>query len=125
MIVYWDTEDYSFIIENDNGKRMRITSSMVQTNPTSDCIIMNDAVLIHKVDMLDTINVGDQVKPDEVAREGVVLRLLGTRCLIVYCENRWRMTNGNPLGFPVEEAVLISKRDDVFFKSVRDRMIMF
>lgn len=125
MIVYWDTEDYSFIIENDNGKRMRITSSMVQTNPNSDHINMEDAVLIHKVDMLDTLSIGDQVNPDEVAREGVVLNLIGTECLIVYCLGRWRLANGNSLGFTVNQAALHSKRDDAFLEVVHDRMIGF
>lgn len=125
MIVYWDTEDYSFIIENNNGKRMRVTSSMVQENPTSDHIVMRDAVLIHKVDMLDTITVGEQVNPSEVARDGVVLRLIGTDCVVIYCGSQWRFPNGDTLGFIVNEAVLHSKRDDALLKIIRDRLLKF
>lgn len=125
MKVYWDVEDHSFIIENDNGKRMRVTSSMVQINPNSDSVVMDDAILIHKVDLLDTVNVGDKVNPAEVEREGVVLRLIGTNCFIVYCENWWRMANGDRLGFSVNEAVLHCKRDDALLKVIRDRLIEF
>lgn len=125
MKVYWDVEDHSYIIENENGKRMRVASEMVEDNPTSDYVVMMDAVLIHKVDPLDVVNVGDKVNPAEVAHEGVVLRLIGTSCFIVYCENQWRMTNGNSLGFSVNEAVLHCKRDDVLLKVVRDRLIAF
>lgn len=125
MKVYWDVEDYSFIIENNNGKRMRVTSSMVQINPDSDNIVMEDAVLIHKVNLLDTISVGDKVNPAEVEREGVVLRLIGTNCFIVFCENRWRLANGDRLNFIVNQAMLHSKRDDVFLKIVRNRMNEF
>ena len=104
---------------------MRVTSSMVQINPDSDHIVMKDAVLIHKVNLLDTISVGDQVNPAEVEREGVVLRLIGMNCFIVFCENRWRLANGDRLNFIVNEAVLHSKRDDVFLKIVRNRMNEF
>lgn len=125
MLVYWDTEDHSFIIENDNGKRMRVSSSMVEINPTSDHIVMRDAVLIHKVDLLDTINIGDQVKPNEVARDGVVLQLLGTRCLVVYCQGQWRLENGNGLPFIIDRAILHSKKDDVFLEIVHKRLMDF
>lgn len=122
MKAYWDTEDHSYIIENENGKRMRVSSSMVEVNPTSDHIVMRDAILVHEVDPLDMVNVGDIVNPDDFAREGVVLRLMGTNCYIVYCEGQWRMKNGNGLAFSVNEARLHSKRDDVFLKIVRDRL---
>lgn len=125
MKAYWDTEDHSFIIENENGKRMRITSEKVETNPTSDYIVMEDTTLVYEVDPLDMVNVGDIVRPDKVAREGVVLRLIGTSCYIIYCENQWRMSNGNGLGFMVDDAVLDAKRDDVFLKVVRDRLMEF
>ena len=125
MKVYWDTEYPSFIIENENGKRMRVTSSTVQLNPTADHIIMKDAVLVHEVDLLDTINVGDKVNPAEVEREGVVLRLIGTDCFIVYCENHWRSANGNGIGFKVTEAVLHSKMDNAYYRAVRERLIGF
>ena len=122
MKVYWDTKDRSFIIENENGKRMRITSGKVEADPFADHIIMTDAVLVHEVDALDMASIGDKVHPDKIAREGVVLRLIGTNCYIVYCENQWRMKNGNGLGFNVDEAVLYSKRDDVFLKIIRNRL---
>lgn len=125
MKVYWDTEYPSFIIENENGKRMRVTSSTVQINPTADHIIMKDAVLVHEVDLLDTINVGDKVDPAKVEREGVVLRLIGTDCFIVYCENHWRSANGNGIGFNVNEAVLHSKMDNTYYRAVRERLIGF
>ena len=105
MKVYWDVEDHSYIIENENGKRMRITSEKVETNRTSSHIIMKDAVLVHEVDPLDIVSIGDKVDPDKIAREGVVMRLIGTNCYIVYCENQWRMKNGNRLSFSVDEAV--------------------
>ena len=123
MKVYWDVEDHSYIIENENGKRMRITSEKVETNRTSSHIIMKDAVLVHEVDPLDIVSIGDKVDPDKIAREGVVMRLIGTNCYIVYCENQWRMKNGNRLSFSVDEAVLHSKRDDVFLKIIRNRLI--
>lgn len=125
MKVYWDTEDHSYIVENQNGKRMRISSGKVESNPASDHVVMTDAILVHKVDPLDMVNVGDEVNPAEIAREGLVLRLIGTNCFIVYCENQWRMKNGNGLGFIAHKAVLHSKRDDVFVKIVRDRMNEF
>lgn len=122
MKVYWDTEDHSYIIENENGKRMRVASGTVEINPASDRIVMREAVLVHEVDPLDTISVGDKVNPAKVEREGVVLRLIGTDCFIVYCANQWRMKNGNRLSFSVDEAVLHSKRDDVFLKIIRNRL---
>ena len=122
MKVYWDVEDHSFIIENDNGKRMRVTSSMVQTNPNSDYIIMEDAVLIHKIDLLDAISIGDKVYPAEVARDGVILRLIGTDCFVIYCENHWRFLNGERVEFPVHEAVLYSKRDETLLSQVKTRV---
>lgn len=125
MKVYWDVEDHSLIIENENGKRMRITSKKVEDDIFSDHIIMKDAVLVHEVDSLDVISVGDKVNPAEVEREGVVLRLIGTNCFIVFCENRWRLADGNRLNFIVNEAVLHSKGDDVFLKIVRNRMNEF
>ena len=125
MKAYWDTKDNSYIIENENGKRMRVTSGMVDGNLDSPYITMEDTVLVHEVDPLDIVNVGDQVNPAEVEREGVVLRLIGTNCFIVFCENRWRLANGNRLNFIVNEAVLHSKRDDVFLKVVRNRMNEF
>lgn len=125
MKAYWDAEDHSYIIENENGKRMRITSGRVEVNPASDHVVMTDAVLIHGVDPLDLFSIGDEVNPDEVAREGVILRLIGTEGLIIYCEGHWRLPNGNLLGFPVDKAVLHSKRDDVFLKIVRNRLMRF
>lgn len=125
MKVYWDTEDYSFIIENDNGKRMRITSSMVEENPTLDHIAMTDAMLIYEVDPLDTLRIGDQVIPSAVVRDGVVLRLIGTAGLIICCGGQWRTTDGKLLRFAVNEAVLHSKNDDDLLRIVRNRMIMF
>lgn len=123
MKVYWDVEDHSFIIENESGKRKRITSAMVEGNLDSDYINMEDAVLVHEVDPLDMVNIGDKVNPDEVAREGVILRLIGTNCYIIYCATRWRRGNGNGIDFSVDEAVLHSKRDDVLLKVVRDRLM--
>lgn len=125
MKVYWDVEDHSLIIENENGKRMRITSKKVEDDIFSDHIIMKDAVLVHEVDSLDVISVGDKVNPAEVEREGVVLRLIGTNCFIVFCEGHWRLADGNRLNFIVNEAVLHSKGDDVFLKIVRNRMNEF
>ena len=125
MKVYWDTEDHSYIIENENGKRMRVTSEEIEVNSASDYVIMTDAILVHKVDPLDIVSIGDKVNPDKVAREGVVMRLIGTNCCIIYYKNQWRLTNGSSLGFSVNEAVLHCKTDYALLKVVRDRLIEF
>lgn len=124
MKVYWDVEDHSYIIENENGKRMRISSGKVETNPASDHVVMTDAILVHvhKVDPLDMVNVGDEVYPAEIARDGVILRLIGTDCFVIYCENHWRFLNGERVEFPVHEAVLYSKRDETLLSQVKTRV---
>ena len=122
MKVYWDTEDRSFIIENNNGKRMRITSAKVEDNPASDHIVMENAVLVHKVDPLDKVSVGDRVDPGDVAKEGVVLQLIGTDCLMIYCEGRWRHTSGKAVQFTVNNAMLRAKNSESLLYKVKTRM---
>lgn len=122
MKVYWDVEDHSFIIENENGKRMRVTSEKVENDPSSDYVIMTDAVLVHEVSVLDMVDVGDLVCPDDVAEEGVLLRLIGTDGLMIYCENQWRFSSGERVPFTVQKAALGSKKAEVLLDQVKTRL---